>query len=113
MTQEEIKEYNRMCAVCLGYVNATPTDKDFNIHKNSEGKTIETNFTNIFTNDWNAIMEVYTKIRKIDIRLPMNGVRDSITPLIIAITTGNKEAVVHAINQFLIWYNKNHETRKQ
>jgi hypothetical protein len=30
------KEYNNLCAYFLGYVNTTPTDKDFNFYENKE-----------------------------------------------------------------------------
>ncbi len=62
------RKFNRLCAELLGYVNTTPTDKDFNIHEHPETKKmIETNFTNVFTEDWNWIMAVVEKILSLDI----------------------------------------------
>ena len=58
-------ENNKLIAEFLGYVNTTPTDKDFNIY---EGKNkvlpnlIETNFEKRFHTDWNWLMEVVQKI---------------------------------------------------
>ena len=148
MTQEEIKEYNKRCAECLGYVNTTPTDKDFNIHENNKGKMIETNFTNVFIKNWNWIMKVVEKIETTEILLDekyKKGFLKNSTHgnVIFSITYDNreefkgwlssvsielehpyiydslnyeisrfktkKEAVVHAINQFLIWYNENNK----
>jgi hypothetical protein len=68
MKEFNIKEYNKLCAEFLGYVNTTPTDKDLNIYEypNGEGllvsgkhrKMLETNFGLEFTTDWNWIMEI-------------------------------------------------------
>ena len=72
-----------------------------------------------FHSDWNWIMEVYMKIKECRITLPMNGIEDSITPLLLkrrpiikAIVDGDKEQLAKAINQFLIWYNEQ-KTHKQ
>ena len=66
MKEFDVKEFNRLCAELLGYVNTTPTDKDFNIHEHPETKKmIETNFTNVFTEDWNWIMQVVEKIESL------------------------------------------------
>jgi hypothetical protein len=60
------KEYNRMCTELLGYVNKTLDDKDFNIHEHPITKhMIETNFTNVFTEDWNWIMKVIEKMEEL------------------------------------------------
>lgn len=40
MTQKQIIEYSKRCAEFLGYVNTTPTDKDFNIYQNENGMII-------------------------------------------------------------------------
>ena len=73
-----------------------------------------------FHSDWNWIMEVKTKICQLNIVdefdteydsvakgfncriLPL--FKDSFGPICIAIMPTEKEAVVEAINQFLIWY---------
>ena len=61
MTQQEIQERNKQIALMLGYVNTTPTDKDFNIFEyptKIEGipKMIET-MSMRFHSDWNWLME--------------------------------------------------------
>lgn len=151
MRQKEIQEYNKRCAEFLGYVNTTPTDKDFNIHENNKGKMIETNFTNIFTNDWNAIMEVVEKIEEVgsyyimevkcfsSFIIEKNSIKyyyqkdgkfllhlelipfisenvwkhpmfkEHIIQVFDFKNKTKKEAVVQAINQFLIFYNENNK----
>ena len=67
-----------------------------------------------FHSDWNWIHLVIEKINNTRITVKMNGIKDSITPYINArrpiikgLLDNKKEAVVQAINQFLIWYNDN------
>ena len=127
MEIQEIKEYNKRCAEFLGYVNTTPTDKDFNIYKNEKGMIIGNQiYTMIepmsarFHSDWNWIMEVVEAIEKLgyesltggsEYYYPEKGMRyiqsfikDDMTIYQEAKT--KKESVVQAINQFLIWYNE-------
>ena len=112
MTQEEINNYNRRCAEFLGYMNTTPTDKDFNIYQNKDGKMLES-MSMKFHSDWNWIMEVVEAIEKkgYEIDIFSNCVEICDTPdenyITEAVGKTKKEAVVQAINQFLIWYNKN------
>jgi len=115
MTQEEILEYNKRCAEFLGYVNTTPTDKDFNIYENKDGKMLEV-MSMVFHSDWNWIIEVVEAIERIGETSNKYGVLVDITTTHVRI--GNflvdlkltpmpkKEAIVQAINQFLIWYNE-------
>jgi hypothetical protein len=61
MTQQEIQGRNEQIALMLGYVNTTPTDKDFNIFKSrtkigSIPNMIET-MSMKFHSDWNWLME--------------------------------------------------------
>ena len=72
-----------------------------------------------FHSDWNWAMEVYIKIKECRITLPMNGIENSITPLLFkkrpiekAILDGDKEQLAKEINKFFIWYNKK-KTHKQ
>lgn len=58
-------EYNKKCLELLGYVNVTPTDKDFQIYENEQGHMIEANFTSYFISDWNWIMKVIEKILEV------------------------------------------------
>lgn len=113
MTKEEKIEYTKNCLSLLGYVCVTPDDKDFRIY---EGKNnvlpnmIDANFNDGFINNWNWIMEVVdaivekTKFKTIDECSEEEWYATiGITRLTI---TSKKEAVVQAINQFLIWYKK-------
>jgi len=65
MTQEEIFDYNKRCAEFLGYINTTPTDKDFDIYHNEKGMIIGNKIHTMiepmsakFHSDWNWIMEL-------------------------------------------------------
>jgi hypothetical protein len=127
MTQEEVLEFNKRCAEFLGYINTTPNDKDFDIYHNEKGMIIGNKiYTMIepmsakFHSDWNWIMEVVEKILKdyrtdfyLDFDMPVS---DTFTVSIGSdgkyrsdgeSKINSKEAVVQAINQFLIWYNEN------
>ena len=97
------REYNRLCVELLGYVNKTLDDKVFNIHEHPITKhMIETNFTNVFNEDWDWIIKVVKRIYEI------LGPSDSRKHDIKArVGTLEKEAIVQAIWEFLNWYNKN------
>lgn len=121
MTQEEILDYNNRCAEFLGYKNTTPDDKDFNIYENEKGMIIGNKIyirletmSMRFHSDWNWIHEVVEAIEKLadwtleclnyhdgsrnyQMMIPLSGTN--------IINNDKKEAVVQAINQFLIWYN--------
>ena len=103
MTQEEILQYNKMCAEFL------------NLHRNEEVAIYKLNAYPYeylrFHSDWNWIMEVVeaikekTEFKSVDECSEMEWYTTiSLTRLTI---TTPKEAVVHAINQFLLWYNQN------
>jgi hypothetical protein len=127
MTQEEIQEYNKMCAEFIGFYY-----RDENtvqpIHNWITGLATMTydpiRFLK-FESDWNWIMEVIEKIEglqkyEVKITKPLNTkfhyceirwIKTESSYMII--TVGNdktkKEAVLQAINQFLIWYNENNK----
>jgi hypothetical protein len=70
MKQFDIKEYNKMCAEFLGYVNLTPDDPDFDFYEHPTEpvklgehvrKTLEP-ASMLFHTDWNWIMYVVEKI---------------------------------------------------
>lgn len=113
MTKEEILEYNKRCAEFLGYVNTTPTDKDFNIYQNKDGKMLEP-MSMKFHSDWNWIHEVIDVIeilknKKFKVRIFYNvcEIEKNYKPFInfyFNRKRTKKEAVIQAINQFLIWY---------
>ena len=105
MTQEEILEYNKLCAEFL------------NLHRDEEVAIYKFNAYPYeylrFNSDWNWIMEVVEAIEKLgyEIDIFSNCVQICDTPDENYITEAagktKKEAVVQAINQFLIWYNEN------
>lgn len=128
MTQQEIIKYNKRCAEFLGH---TFYDKQISFGRSENPEpTILPNFVLInkkeyqlpqlqFHSDWNWIMKVVEAIEKLnnfyvqieesacyiyDI-LKFND--EQCNPSISCDLSLNskKEAVVHAINQFLIWYN--------
>ena len=130
MTQEEILEYNKMCAEFLGIKleDTYPINwKEFKHLFNSFEKSLK------FHSDWNWIMEVVEAIEKLGHNFTvtcnevyidsnilssrnvinggvMNSHDEKYFPTIIQVTEeffSKKQAVVQAINQFLIWYNKN------
>jgi len=54
-------EKNNLIAEFMGYVNTTPTDPDFNIYENSDGKTIES-MSMKYHDSWDWLMPVIDKI---------------------------------------------------
>lgn len=120
MTQEDILEYNKMCAEFLGYVNTTSTDKEFNVYQNKDGKILEV-MSMKFHTDWNLIMEIVETIHNLD-RLSAdvmicqskckitprmagdNSVYADVSKYFLQGIKGQKEAVVEAINHFLKFY---------
>jgi len=134
MTKEfELRKYNMLCAELLGYVNKTLDDKVFNIHEHPITKhMIETNFTNVFKEDWNWIMMVKNTIVDLDLSFDSKSYRfyfsqyackkyhadkeykyktriytDFKTLEFKTESNNEKEAVVLAIWEFLNWYNDN------
>jgi len=67
MTQE-IQDRNEQIALMLGYVNTTPTDKDFNIFKSHIKIGVIPNMIETmsmkFHSDWNWLMEAVEFINK-------------------------------------------------
>ena len=120
MNQQEILEYNKNCAELLGYVNLTPDDKDFDFYEKLDGalgKMLEPKSMK-FHSDWSWIMEVVEAIEKLgaEHRLENKSFAISYTvsennwyaeDTIVSTNRPTKEAVVQAINQFLIWYKEN------
>ena len=104
-----------MCWV-LGYINTTPTDKDFNIYENEKGIIIGDKIYTIlevmsmkFHSDWNWIMEL---VEAIEVMEGQEAIKE-ISNIVLERNLGRvldlpiytkKEKMVQAINQFLIWY---------
>jgi hypothetical protein len=139
MTQEEIQEYNQKCADFLGfkYKNQSKFWATYPLDNNSYlakfGYMQVETFK--FHSDWNWIMEVVEKIESLKYLIDitdnevyvnsnlikqknvtdggtMNSHNEKYYPVIVEITDerlSKKEAVVKAINQFLIWYNENNK----
>lgn len=119
MTQEEIL-YNKRCAKFLGWHNAGM--KDLELWKSSENSIGVQTSELKFHSDWNWIMEVktaicnYSKVDEFNTQYDSvaKGYTCSIFPaykntfdaFYTDILSTEKEAVVQAIDQFLIWYNE-------
>jgi hypothetical protein len=120
MNQQEILDYNKRCALFLGKEykhNKIVSPFTHFSGQNPTGKIWE---ECRFHSDWNWIMEVVEAIQKIIIKNDdefciefYEGLPDkpktfvSITENIQSENNNPKEAVVEAINQFLIWHEQN------
>lgn len=119
MTQEEILDYNKRCAEFLNakyepeshrYVfQKQLTDTEYTLRKSTRHHREQM----CFHSDWNWIMEVVEAIEQLEnVRVKMLQNSCDIFVIdkdkFITVTkTSKQEAVVEAINQFLIWYNEN------
>jgi len=105
MTNEEVLQYNKRCAEFLGYLQHGRLIVISNIPTHvSNGK---------FHSDWNWIMEVVEAIENkgYDVAILSSMCRiylnDELNDDIITyVHLDKKEAVVKAINEFLVWYQK-------
>ena len=134
---EEILQYNKMCAEFLGAIYSEHAEAwGFGNAKNIGSKMFHgVMYHNVieaqrfekelkFHSDWNWIMEIVTKIQLLEIVHDNTRSYDSVfkeyectfSPaykthdfgyIVGKSKTSEKDAVVEAINQFLIWYNKN------
>lgn len=117
METTEIQERNKQIALMLGYINTTPTDKDFNIFENKEKpfsaipKMIETRSME-FHSDWNWLMEAveFVESRGYEIDIFANCVEICTTPdedyVSEAVGKTKKEAVFVAVSDFAKLYNE-------
>jgi hypothetical protein len=126
MTQQEIIEYNKMCAEFLGGENhpylipykPEPDDMWFSddgkypILQNPNGSSMWKLHELKFHSDWNWIMEVILAINMLP--NPKNPSDTTLqtrrTSVQSILRSANKEAVVQAINRFLIYYNNEHRS---
>lgn len=133
MTQQEILEYNKRCALFLGAIYSEQAEAwGFGNAKNIGSKMFHgVMYHNViqaerfekelkFHSDWNWIMDVVEAIEKLT-KQDGYGYEILITNSLCVIEETNKifdsnqrvyakttkEAVVGAINQFLIWYEQN------
>jgi hypothetical protein len=117
MTQQEIQERNKDIALMLGYVNTTPTDKDFNIFEFPTKIGIIPNMIETmsmrFHSDWNWLMEAVEFIEKVKdeqgygnmVNIWVNGCNVCENNAGYKIIE-NKEAVFTAISDFAKLYNE-------
>lgn len=141
MNQQEILEYNKRCAEFLGWTYVSSVDvKEGKYHKSIQAGWYTKipmilapkltsplykgrSHTSLkFHSDWNCIMEVKDMIQRkfyfVDILgcgiCTIKGIEGKTkNPHISAASDEPKEAVVEAINQFLIWYsNENSDTNR-
>ena len=131
MTQEEILEYNKRCAECLGW-ETEDADEDsctydtpylINVSESEDWEASMDDYTNhlkidemLFHSDWNWIMEVVEAIKQLGYFVMINkwtsvytGEEKEGNRIQITTVEGENTKVntVQAINQFLIWYNEN------
>lgn len=126
-TKEEILEYNKKCAEFLGYELITPQmrknpeqwkDNSYWEHKNKANvhtskKVLGRDGYLSFHSDWDWIMEVVEAIEQLKFRVEITSIscciyKNSVLKSSfhgIKDKSSKKEAIVQAINQFLIWYN--------
>lgn len=122
MKQEEILECNKLCAEFLKW-EFTTFKEVYNHINDFKGNQYDSLEELQFHSDWNWIMMVIEKIQGLgfntDSYSPIQGsveledtlhefnIWDKINPEIQGRGKTKKEAVVQAINKFLIWYNEN------
>lgn len=121
MTQKEILEFNKICAKFLmtnnDFINIYYFPQ-FGHYKISYGEPYYEEAFRIdemkFHSDWNWIHEVVEAIENKGYDVFINGLYCRITDsgmtdfeIESGAATTKQEAVVQAINQFLIWYNEN------
>ena len=122
MTQQEILEYNKRCAEFLGWKNLN--DDSFPEYVNPLGDFYQLKELK-FHSDWNWIMAVVEAIEKLkfNVRITIACITienafdndSNLSPIYKFHSTqgefeSKKEAVVQAINEFLIWYNNGQRT---
>jgi hypothetical protein len=61
ISKDRIIEGNELLAKFEGYVNTTPTDKDFNIFENDNGDMLES-MSMTYHKDWISLMRIVEKI---------------------------------------------------
>jgi hypothetical protein len=125
MTQEEINNYNCLCAKFLDAIYSEHAEAwGFGNAKNIGSKMFHgVMYHNViqaerfekelkFHSDWNWIMEVCIAIKNIQNPREHSDTTCSTLKREIQSYLGsaNKEAVVEAINQFLIWYEQNRKS---
>lgn len=136
MTQEELLEFNKLCAEFLGaknlgklgYSNLESYEHDLFIRTEWSNKyqdNIETDVMVLssmsFHSDWNWIFEVVEAIEKLGYYTKNECIRninyfniyelENNEATFYGTDNSKKEAVVEAINQFLIWHKTNNNEK--
>lgn len=62
---KNVTENNKLIAEFMGYINTTPTDKDFNIYENKNGDMLEA-MSMKYHSSWDWLMPVIQKIYLMD-----------------------------------------------
>mgnify|MGYP000858116377 CR=1 len=109
MNNQEILEYNKRCAEFLGWkivdgiITWIPEENEFQHEVGYSAKGFLK-----FHSDWNWIMEIVEAINKTQNSKQGGDTTHSTLKREVQALLGKaaKEAVVQAINQFLIWYNE-------
>lgn len=134
MTNEQILEFNKLCADFLGATINTTTSKDFHFYENLKMinnqicavKTIEDEWLDVntlkFHSDWKLLMSVKQKISELGYlffvfpdSICVNKNRTISSPKITRVEfkkpEDEKNALVEATYNFLIWYNDKQKTK--
>lgn len=102
MNEQQTIEFNKRCAEFLGGVyDSDMTKYWFHLPVKWDGLFPPTTEDLKFHSDWNWIMEVVEAIQMLETKYTVST--DELLGLQLRTS---KEAVVQAINQFLIWYNE-------
>jgi len=112
----DVKENNKMIAEFLGYKNTTPTDKDFDIYENKDGKLLEA-MSMQYHSDWNWLMPVVEKIRTIPgMDFMINGDHSKVVLIknvsvkgfkkIETLESGSMQSIYKTAVKFIKWYNE-------
>lgn len=103
MTEQEILDYNARCAEFLGGVyDSDMTKYWFHLPIKWEGTFAPTTEDLKFHSDWNWIMLVVEKVLDVCLKLDTMEMYYNITD-----SVPDLKFTANAINEFLIWYNKN------
>ena len=103
---------NKLIAEFMGYVNTTPTDKDFNIYEHPETKKLIETMSMQFHTSWDWLMPVVEKINVMvsttsddyDVQLQYDKTLGELPTM-----CSNIDWVYKAVVEFIKWYNKQKE----
>jgi hypothetical protein len=99
------EESNKLIAEFMGYVNTTPTDKDFNIYENSDGKMLEA-MSMKYHSSWDWLMPVWKKVVDIGDNIGSEVRNVYFTNIKHGLYVCDINVVFKAVVEFIEWYNK-------